>query len=432
MVMFLSKCFRQLLSVALMICIAAVCGNGLRSESALNAQETSTKVDDTSAKSQEATSEKENKPPLSLWSPEGLEDFEFTDRTGETITRKHLSGKEWVIGFMFTRCRGPCPAIVAAMKRLQDETSVNMVLFTVDPEVDTPEVLSRFSKEYVTNPKPDAHGEIPKWYWLTGPREKILSYIQRNFRVPAYGQNGSPEHSNNIMHVDETGHVLGKYLGMESAEMALLRKIIQKKAPRGKMMTNPIPPGSIRVEGAPFGMTFTRTSDEAESENPDGSASAPQGDARGLENEAESRVPAWIRSLPTLNASLNGVATILLLVGYVLVKAKRITAHKVVMLSCFAISILFLASYCTYHAFVLSKKFQGTGPVRWIYFTILISHVILAATVPILASMTIYRGLSQQWVRHRAIAKVTFPIWLYVSVTGVVIYLMLYQWPAAA
>jgi cytochrome oxidase Cu insertion factor (SCO1/SenC/PrrC family) len=282
-----------------------------------------------------AKSEKAPATAISIWNKDGLEDFEFTDRTGEKITRKHLLGKEWVIGFMFTRCRGPCPAIVAAMKRLQDETSVNMVLFTVDPEVDTPEVLSRFSQEYVTKPKPGPDGEMPKWYWLTGPRETILSYIQRNFRVPAYGQHGSPEHSNNVMHVDETGHVLGKYLGMESAEMALLRRIIQKKAPRGKMMTNPIPAGAIQVEGAPLGMTFTRpTVDE---EEPESAEAVDTGEPKPSA-EAEDTVPGWIRNLPAVNASLNGLATILLLIGYILIKSKRVAAHKAVMLSCFATS----------------------------------------------------------------------------------------------
>jgi cytochrome oxidase Cu insertion factor (SCO1/SenC/PrrC family) len=179
----------------------------------------------------------------SIWSADGLEDFEFTDRSGKLVTRKDLLGKEWVIGFMFTRCRGPCPMIVAAMKKLRDETQVNMILFTVDPENDTPEVLRRFSESYVPASKSDVtenkSGDAPQWYWLTGPREKLLTYIQKNFRVPAYGRAGEPEHSNSVMHVDESARVMGKYLGVESAEMALLRRIIQKKAPRGKMSFRP-------------------------------------------------------------------------------------------------------------------------------------------------------------------------------------------------
>ncbi|MDB5391218.1 MAG: hypothetical protein JWM11_6864, partial [Planctomycetaceae bacterium] len=233
----------------------------------------------------------------------------------------------------------------------------------------------------------------------------------------------------------ETGHVLGKYLGTEGAEMALLRRIIQKKAPRGKMMTNPIPANAIQVEGAPPGFTFVRpveNGDEEGSQTDTASTTSGAGEPEspgGLTPADHQGIPQWVRNLPAVNAGLNGCATILLVIGYLLIKAKQVKAHKAVMLSCFATSIVFLCSYCTYHAFVLSKKFPGTGPIRTVYFVILISHVILAATVPVLASMTIYRALTQQWARHKSIARVTFPIWLYVSVTGVIIYLMLYQLP---
>ena len=145
--------------------------------------------------------------------------------------------------------------------------------------------------------------------------------------------------------------------------------------------------------------------------------------------------PDWVYALPSVNAGLNTLATVLLVVGYSLIKKGRRDAHKKVMLSAFVTSILFLGFYLTYH-FALkhytgssSQPFQGQGPIRPIYFTILITHVILAAIVPVLAIITIYRGLKQQWDRHRRIAKITFPIWLYVSLTGVIIYGMLYHWP---
>lgn len=367
--------------------------------------------------------------PISIWNKNGLEDFEFTDRTGETVTKQQLLGKEWAIGFMFSRCRGPCPILVGAMKQLQEETGVNMVVFTVDPEVDTPDVLKRFSEQYVPAIKPNSNGETPKWYWLTGEKKKILGYIRRNFLVPAVNENGSPDHSNLVMHVDETGRVLGKYLGTESAEMALLRRIIQKKAPRGKMMSDPIPKNAIQVEGAPPGFTFVRTQEpgNAAESSAEVAEGKPFDDPAGL--DAAQNVPEWVRNLPAVNASLNGLATILLVIGYVLIKLNRVQAHKTVMLSCFATSVVFLCSYCIYHAFVLSKRFPGTGSIKSVYYVILITHIILAATVPVLASMTIYRALTQQWARHKSIARITFPIWLYVSVTGVIIYLMLYQMP---
>ncbi len=139
-------------------------------------------------------------------------------------------------------------------------------------------------------------------------------------------------------------------------------------------------------------------------------------------------MPEWVSWLPTVNASLNGLATVLLVVGHHLIRRKRIEAHKRVMLSAFGVSVVFLACYLVYHGFAGSKPFAGTGMMRPIYFSILISHIILAALVPVLAVVTIRLGLSGQWDRHKKIARVTYPIWLYVSVTGVIIYLMLYHW----
>lgn len=139
-------------------------------------------------------------------------------------------------------------------------------------------------------------------------------------------------------------------------------------------------------------------------------------------------MPEWVSWLPTVNASLNGLATVLLIVGYVLIKQKRAEAHKRVMLSAFGVSVIFLACYLVYHGYAGSRPFSGTGLWRPAYFTILISHIILAALVPVLAAVTIRRGLKGQWDKHKQIARVTYPIWLYVSVTGVIIYFMLYHW----
>lgn len=134
-----------------------------------------------------------------------------------------------------------------------------------------------------------------------------------------------------------------------------------------------------------------------------------------------------VTDLPAVNATLNGVATVLLLTGYVLVRKKRFEQHRRIMLAAFGTSVLFLISYVIYHANVGSRSFQGQGPIRTLYFTILLTHIILAAVIVPLALVTVSRGLSRKYDRHRAIAKWTFPIWLYVSVTGVVVYLMLYQ-----
>ncbi|HAA48315.1 MAG TPA: DUF420 domain-containing protein [Planctomycetaceae bacterium] len=145
-------------------------------------------------------------------------------------------------------------------------------------------------------------------------------------------------------------------------------------------------------------------------------------------------MPFWVSSLPAVNASLNGLAFVLLVVGWVLIRRGHRDAHKKTMLAAFGTSILFLTVYLLYHGAMVhytgegQVKFQGTGAIRTVYFVILISHVLLAMAVPVLAIMTIRRGLKQQWEAHRRIARITFPIWVYVSLTGVIIYLMLYQW----
>jgi uncharacterized membrane protein YozB (DUF420 family) len=134
-----------------------------------------------------------------------------------------------------------------------------------------------------------------------------------------------------------------------------------------------------------------------------------------------------VHDLPAVNASLNALSGVLLLAGYALVRARRLDAHRRCMIAAFAASTVFLVCYLVYHAQVGSVRFTRDGIVRPIYFTILVTHVTLAAAVVPLALMTLRRGLKGQTARHRAIARWTFPVWLYVSVTGVLVYVLLYQ-----
>ena len=134
-----------------------------------------------------------------------------------------------------------------------------------------------------------------------------------------------------------------------------------------------------------------------------------------------------IADLPAVNAVLNGTAAVFLISGYMLIRRGRRELHKRCMLAALVTSALFLVSYVTYHANAGSRPFPGQGPVRALYFVILITHVVLAATILPLALTTTARGLRAQYDRHVRIARWTLPIWIYVSVTGVVIYLMLYQ-----
>jgi len=134
-----------------------------------------------------------------------------------------------------------------------------------------------------------------------------------------------------------------------------------------------------------------------------------------------------IEQLPALNATLNAACAVLLLLAYRAIRRREIERHRALMLAAAVVSLLFLASYLTYHARVGSVRFLGQGPARMVYFTILISHTVLAAVIVPLVLRSLWLGLKRRDFRHRRIARWTFPLWLYVSVTGVVIYAMLYH-----
>jgi uncharacterized membrane protein YozB (DUF420 family) len=134
-----------------------------------------------------------------------------------------------------------------------------------------------------------------------------------------------------------------------------------------------------------------------------------------------------LHALPLLNALLNSLCAVLLCSGYIAIRRRCVALHKACMLAAVITSTLFLISYLTYHYHVGSKPFTGQGSIRLVYFTILISHTILAAVIVPLVLLTLTRAWKAQWTRHRRLARWTLPLWLYVSVTGVVIYLMLYQ-----
>ena len=133
--------------------------------------------------------------------------------------------------------------------------------------------------------------------------------------------------------------------------------------------------------------------------------------------------------LPLLNATLNALAGILLVSAYVMIRKGNVVRHRALMLAAFSTSVLFLGSYVIYHMNIGSRAFTGTGIIRVVYFVILVTHVVLAIAVVPMAVVTLRRGLRRDDLRHKGIARWTFPIWLYVSVTGVVVYGMLYMLP---
>jgi uncharacterized membrane protein YozB (DUF420 family) len=138
-------------------------------------------------------------------------------------------------------------------------------------------------------------------------------------------------------------------------------------------------------------------------------------------------VSIGIRDLPAVNATLNATAAVLLVWGWTLIRRRRIVEHRRLMIAAFCVSVLFLISYLVYHSEAGSVRFQRTGTIRTVYLTILATHTVLAAIVPVLAVLTLARGLRGRYDKHRRIARWTLPIWLYVSVTGVVVYWMLYR-----
>jgi uncharacterized membrane protein YozB (DUF420 family) len=131
--------------------------------------------------------------------------------------------------------------------------------------------------------------------------------------------------------------------------------------------------------------------------------------------------------LPTVNAVLNASAAVAMLAGFVAIRHRRVAVHRACMLTAVGLSVLFLCSYLVYHAQVGSRPYGGTGWLRTLYLTILLTHTVLAVAIVPLVATTLYRALRTQFVRHVRLARVTFPLWLYVSVTGVVVYWMLYR-----
>lgn len=141
----------------------------------------------------------------------------------------------------------------------------------------------------------------------------------------------------------------------------------------------------------------------------------------------------YIYALPHLNATLNSISALLLITGFIFIRRRNITAHKKCMLAAFVVSMLFLVCYITYHTLLVyylgqgPTRFRGTGWVRPVYFTILLTHTVLAVAITPMVLITLFRALRERFDKHRRIARWTFPAWLYVSVTGVLVYLFLYQ-----
>jgi protein SCO1/2/putative membrane protein len=325
--------------------------------------------------------------PSSEQEPLPVGDFALTERSGRSVRSAELRGKVWVASFVFTRCLGGCPQVTETMQRLQKDfarySDVRLVTFTVDPERDHPEELRRYADRYEADPN--------RWLFLTGTDAditRLLDQFHLYAKKDATKKEGLDiEHSMRLALVDRDGNILDYYDGL----------VMQAK-------------------------------DE------------PYDDAKKRFEDGIRKLKAQVAELesspiPALNASLNALAGALILLGYSAVRQRLLRLHAILMLSALAVSAVFLASYLYFHIVVRegrATRFSDQAPdasawVAYLYHTILWSHIVLAVPATALALFTAYQGLRGRLDRHVRVARWTLPIWLYVSVTGVVVYWMLYR-----
>ena len=268
--------------------------------------------------------------------PKEIGPFRLTDESGRAVTDADLAGKVWVADFIFTRCPSSCPKLSAQMAALQKAlagTGVELVSLSVDPEHDTPPVLSAYAKRF---------GAIPgRWTFLTGPRDDVYRLILDQFQL--YVERSSEEdrrqgaeavsHSNRLVLLDRGNRIVGIY----------------------------------------------------DSNDPDA--------MKALVSKAKPLDLGWVLRLPTVNATLNGSCAVLLVAAWLLVRSGRPKAHAAVMTVCLVVSALFLTCYLVYHYHVGSVPFRGQGSARTVYFAVLLSHTVLAvAAVPLIALTTVVPG----------------------------------------
>jgi protein SCO1/2/putative membrane protein len=321
-------------------------------------------------------------------------DFALTERSGQTVRNSDLLGKVWIASFQFTRCSGGCPQISKTMQRLQDDLAgypdVLLVTFTVDPEHDDAEELSRYAEAFGADPQ--------RWLFLTGPQSAIYELLDKSFHLPAQQNEGTARtpgnevmHSSKLVLVDRRGRIRGYFEGMPDRRL---------------------PNDDMEYEA----------------------------NIKKLETKAVALLhDTWYlpSDFPRFNATLNAISAMLLVLGFTAIRRRLVRLHVVCMLSALCVSALFLAAYLYYHLVI--KHGQATSfaaqtshahPPAWVgtvYLAVLLTHTVLAAVITPLALYTAYQGLRGRLSRHVRIARWTLPIWLYVSISGVAVYWMLYQ-----
>jgi cytochrome oxidase Cu insertion factor (SCO1/SenC/PrrC family)/uncharacterized membrane protein YozB (DUF420 family) len=317
-----------------------------------------------------------------------ISDFLLTERSGATVTKQDLLGKVWIASFIVTRCPdGKCPQVTQTLQRLQkdlaDRRGLMLVTFTTDPDRDDPDELRRYADKHEADPE--------RWLFLTGSEQEIDTLL-RSFmlrKTDEKFQPGRVDHSQKLILIDRRGQVRGYYDGLDDPYN---------------------PPGHFETN------------------------------LRKLKRETDKLLqpdlPAWMpRDFPAFHARLNAFAAALLLLGYSAIRQRLVKVHVTCMLGAIVVSTIFLASYLFYHLYVKEgrpTRFSEQAPdapvwMGYLYLAILGTHTILAIPTAPLALYTAYQGLRGRLQSHVWLARWTLPIWLYVSITGVVVYWMLYR-----
>jgi len=299
-----------------------------------------------------------------------LPPFKLADQNGNPVQREQLLGKVCVVSVFFSCCNTVCPITQKAMAGLQDRLAawpdVLLISINVYPGHDSQSIIAQFAQ--------DRHADPKRWLFLHGDEKEIYDLVQKGL-MQALEKNPSAEPGNEVIHTP-------RFLVVDHR-------------------------GTIRGY-----INDGRNPDEVES----------------LEKFVKQLVQA--KYLPAVNAGLNAGCGVLLVFGFVFIRNRWIGMHKLCMFAALAVSAVFLGSYLYYHFAVLDGKpthFGGEGAVRNVYLGILLSHTLLAAAVAPLALRVTYLGLRNRLGRHAALARWTLPVWLYVSVTGVIVYWMLYH-----
>jgi uncharacterized membrane protein YozB (DUF420 family)/cytochrome oxidase Cu insertion factor (SCO1/SenC/PrrC family) len=339
-------------------------------------------------------------------------EFSFIEADGRTVTRADLLGAPWLAVPFFVKCTGPCPSITTDLRtRLHDAlagTDIRIVSFSLDPTLDTPTELAEYRELRLIDPA--------RWWFLTTSDETgMRRFLTEGLKVPAQGippeDRGVVEYGQSITHgtrmpvIDSEGQIAGWY---ELAAPTIIKEVLDSAQHEAAI-------------AAHYGLVQARLL---------ALAGRPYGRAPTVAGSTRPYSP-----LPLVNACLNGTAFVLLVLGFVAIKRGRRERHELLMKLAFCASAAFLASYLYYHGVVQRQygptKYNGAGLARTAYFVLLVTHVVLAVVNLPMVLRTFWLAHKERWDAHRRLAKLTLPIWLYVSVTGVIVYLVLYPFNPA-